>query len=229
MTGGFVAPGLSLRAYQHRRLLRVIVDCAVWFLALYAASLLRLDFDPARLDGFHIAILLPIAWAAQAIMGYYYGLYRGRWINGSFDEVAALGRTVFATTAHPPRHRPALAGRHPAGAGQLGHRRRHPGLPRHGRRPLRGPPDAREPPAPEAGRPPQASDHLRRRRGWRPHDPGHVVGRAEPVRPRRAARRRPGQAQPDDPGRPSHRRPGEAADRRRGVQGPGARDRGPDR
>jgi FlaA1/EpsC-like NDP-sugar epimerase len=98
MTGGFVAPGLSLRAYQHRRLLRVIVDCAVWLVALYAASLLRLDFDPARLDGFHIAILLPIAWIAQAVMGYYYGLYRGRWINGSFDEVAALGRTVFATT-----------------------------------------------------------------------------------------------------------------------------------
>jgi len=98
MTGGFVAPGLSLRAYQHRRLLRVIVDCAVWFLALYAASLLRLDFDLGRLDGFHIAILLPVAWFGQAVIGYYYGLYRGRWINGSFDEVAALGRTVFATT-----------------------------------------------------------------------------------------------------------------------------------
>ncbi len=98
MTGGFVAPGLSLRAYQHRRLLRVIVDCGVWVLALYAASLLRLDFDPARLDGFQIATLLPVAWALQAGMGWYYGLYRGRWINGSFDEVAALGRTVFATT-----------------------------------------------------------------------------------------------------------------------------------
>ena len=98
MTGGFVAPGLSLRAYQHRRLLRVIVDCFVWGLALYAASLLRLDFDPARLNGFQIAVLLPVAWLAQSVMGYYYGLYRGRWINGSFDEVAALGRTVFATT-----------------------------------------------------------------------------------------------------------------------------------
>src|SRR5664279_2765351 len=98
MTGGFVAPGLSLRAYQHRRLLRVLVDCGVWVLALYAASLLRLDFDPARLDGFQIATLLPVAWALQAGMGWYYGLYRGRWINGSFDEVAALGRTVFATT-----------------------------------------------------------------------------------------------------------------------------------
>jgi FlaA1/EpsC-like NDP-sugar epimerase len=98
MTGGFVAPGLSLRAYQHRRLLRIIVDCFVWVVALYAASLLRLDFDPARLNGFQIAVLLPIAWVTQAVMGYYYGLYRGRWINGSFDEVAALGRTVFATT-----------------------------------------------------------------------------------------------------------------------------------
>ncbi|MGZ7016680.1 MAG: polysaccharide biosynthesis protein [Acidimicrobiia bacterium] len=98
MTGGFLAPGLSLRAYQHRRLLRVVVDCFVWCLALYAASLLRLDFDPERLNGFQIAVLLPVAWVVQSIMGYYYGLYRGRWINGSFDEVAALGRTVFATT-----------------------------------------------------------------------------------------------------------------------------------
>jgi FlaA1/EpsC-like NDP-sugar epimerase len=98
MTGGFVAPGLSLRAYQHRRLLRVVVDCGVWSLALYAASLLRLDFDFARVNGFQIAVLLPVAWIIQAIMGYYYGLYRGRWINGSFDEVAALGRTVLATT-----------------------------------------------------------------------------------------------------------------------------------
>jgi hypothetical protein len=50
-------------------------------------------------DGFHIALLLPIAWGGQAALGYYYGLYRGRWINGSFDEVSALGRTAFATTA----------------------------------------------------------------------------------------------------------------------------------
>ncbi|HEY3722154.1 MAG TPA: nucleoside-diphosphate sugar epimerase/dehydratase [Acidimicrobiia bacterium] len=99
MSDGPIAPGLSLRAYQHRRLLRVLVDCGVWVVALYAASLLRLDFDPARLDGFEIAILLPVAWGLQAGLGWYYGLYRGRWINGSFDEVAALGRTVFATTA----------------------------------------------------------------------------------------------------------------------------------
>src|SRR4051812_42851477 len=93
------APAWALRAYQHRRLLRVFVDCAVWLGALYFASLLRLDFNADRLDGFHIAILLPIVWALQAATGYYYGLYRGRWINGSFDEVAALGRTVLATTA----------------------------------------------------------------------------------------------------------------------------------
>ena len=82
-------------------------ECGSW--RCTRASLLRLDFDFDRLDGFHIAILLPIAWVVQAIMGYYYGLYRGRWINGSFEEVAALGRTVFATTAVLSRDRPALA------------------------------------------------------------------------------------------------------------------------
>ncbi len=98
MTSGFAASGMSLRAYQHRRPLRVLIDCVVWCIALYAAALLRLDFDPSRLDGFHIAVLLPVAWGAQAVLGWYYGIYRGRWINGSFDEVAALGRTVLATT-----------------------------------------------------------------------------------------------------------------------------------
>lgn len=93
-----LAPGFAERTYQHRRLLRVFVDCAVWFFALYTASLLRLDFTYDRLDGFQIAILLPVAWALQAITGYYFGLYRGRWVNGSFDEVAALGRTVLSTT-----------------------------------------------------------------------------------------------------------------------------------
>jgi FlaA1/EpsC-like NDP-sugar epimerase len=98
VTGTLAGPGITVRAYQHRKMLRVLVDCAVWFFALYAAALLRLDFDLDRLDGFHIAILLPVAWGGQATIGWYYGLYRGRWVNGSFDEVSALGRTAFATT-----------------------------------------------------------------------------------------------------------------------------------
>ena len=149
----------------------------VWFLALYAASLLRLDFDPGRLDGFHIALLLPVAWAGQAALGWYYGLYRGRWINGSFDEVAALGRTVFAHHRDPPRRRPALArrcGPRPVssviGAGLLAFLAM--GGARYAARQML---ENRR--RQEARRPPQAGDHLRRRRGWRPHDPGDALGR----------------------------------------------------
>jgi FlaA1/EpsC-like NDP-sugar epimerase len=93
-----LAPGFAVRTYQHRRLLRVFTDCALWFFALYAASLLRLDFTFDRLDGFQIALLLPVVWILQVFTGYAFGLYRGRWINGSFDEVAALARTVLSTT-----------------------------------------------------------------------------------------------------------------------------------
>lgn len=81
-----------------KRLLRVAVDCAVWVVALYAAALLRLDLDFSRLGDFDVELLVPAALLLQAGAGYYNGLYRGRWVNGSFEEVAALARTTLVTT-----------------------------------------------------------------------------------------------------------------------------------
>ena len=98
MTSVSVALGAPIRAIHRRRAVRLLADCMVWVVALYAASLLRLDFDANRLEGFKVALLIPIAWVSQGWIGYLYGLYRGRWINGSFDEVAALGRTAVCTT-----------------------------------------------------------------------------------------------------------------------------------
>lgn len=65
---------------------------------MYAAVLLRLDFDMTRVEAFRAATLIPLAWALQFLFGWLFGLYRGFWINGSFDEVAALARTVGAVT-----------------------------------------------------------------------------------------------------------------------------------
>jgi len=77
---------------------RPAVDAAIWLGALYAGALLRLDFNVSRLDGFEVAVLVPFAWAAQWLFGYWSGMYRGRWILGSFDEVAAVVRnTCFVT------------------------------------------------------------------------------------------------------------------------------------
>lgn len=93
----------SMTARTSRRLRSTIVwragiDAAIWLVALYAGALLRLDFDVTRLDGFQIALLVPVAWLSQWAIGYWVGLYRGRWVLGSFDEVAALARTTTLVT-----------------------------------------------------------------------------------------------------------------------------------
>ena len=73
-------------------------DCLVWVVALYFASLLRLDFDISRVDSFNLAILFVPAILLQAATGYWTGLYRGWWVNGSFEEVAALARSTAIST-----------------------------------------------------------------------------------------------------------------------------------
>jgi len=87
---------LSLRT--SKRLSRIAADSAVWILALYSATLLRLDFDPTRLDKFGVTLLVPIVIVLQALIGWWTGLYRGWWVDGSFEEVAALARTALITT-----------------------------------------------------------------------------------------------------------------------------------
>jgi len=81
-----------------RRLLRFAADSLIWVGALYAAVILRLDFDVSRLTEFQVALLVPVAWAGQAGFGYWLGLYRGWWLLGSFEEVAALARVAALTT-----------------------------------------------------------------------------------------------------------------------------------
>ena len=83
---------------RSKRSLRIITDSAAWVFALYAAVLLRLDFDMTRVEAFRVAALIPLAWGLQFLFGWLFGLYRGFWINGSFDEVAALARTIGAVT-----------------------------------------------------------------------------------------------------------------------------------
>lgn len=82
-----------------RRLLRIAADVIVWALALYAAVILSADFDLGRVSGFDVALLIPVAWVAQAGFGYWSGLYRGWWMLGSFEEVAALARVATLTTS----------------------------------------------------------------------------------------------------------------------------------
>ena len=86
------------RLRTSKRLARVSADCLMWVVALYTASLLRLDFDVSRLRSFDLAILFLPAIALQVGTGYWTGLYRGWWVNGSFEEVAALARSTAVST-----------------------------------------------------------------------------------------------------------------------------------
>ena len=83
----------------HRRLINVLGDSAFWILAVVGGVILRFDF---RIPGAYVSgpgTLLPIAIAAQFLVGLTDGLYVGRWSVGSFEEVAALARTVTITAA----------------------------------------------------------------------------------------------------------------------------------
>ncbi len=101
-----LATGVEARATRSRRptlrptgAVRAVVDAVIWLVALYIAVLLRLDFKITRLDGFEVGLLVPVAWVAQWVVGYWVGLYSGRWILGSFDEVPALVRAAVSVTA----------------------------------------------------------------------------------------------------------------------------------
>ena len=87
------------RRRRYRSGVQMAVDGAAWALALYAATLLRYDFQTARLDYGGLFILIPAAVALQAVAGLICGLYTGRARFGSFDEVVSMVRSVVVTAS----------------------------------------------------------------------------------------------------------------------------------
>lgn len=96
VSGVLRAPVEKIRT--SKRLARMSADCLIWIVALYLASLLRLDFNVSRVQSFRLALLFIPAVALQIATGWWTGLYRGWWINGSFEEVAALARATVIST-----------------------------------------------------------------------------------------------------------------------------------
>ena len=91
--------GVSRRAFAPHQLRRLMADCAAWVVALTLASLLRVDFDLSALSiGGQFAII-PVIVVCHLAGAWITGLYAGRSRVGSFDEVAALARSVVITTA----------------------------------------------------------------------------------------------------------------------------------
>jgi FlaA1/EpsC-like NDP-sugar epimerase len=83
----------------HRRFVNVVGDSTAWVAALVLGLLFRYDFNVPGAAVRGVLVLVPLAVTVQFLVGLADGLYVGRWILGSFEEVAALTRTVFVTGA----------------------------------------------------------------------------------------------------------------------------------
>ena len=88
--------GLRLwgRRSTRKRVVQATLDNLAWVVAIVFAEWVRRDLDPQRIHWTGILVMLPVVFVAQALAGRASGLYRGRWIFGSFEEVAAMGRTI---------------------------------------------------------------------------------------------------------------------------------------
>src|SRR3954449_13502477 len=82
-----------------KRLALVIIDDLAWAVGLSLAALERFNVQVDRVHWSGLVILLPFAWVAQLYAGRVAGLYRGRWMLGSFEEVAAVARAALVATA----------------------------------------------------------------------------------------------------------------------------------
>lgn len=88
-----------LRGAMSRFGTQYLVDAAAWFVALFLARLLRVDFNLANIPWVSLLIVATVAVALQFIVGWVFQLYRGRHPYGSFGEVRALAATVITVDA----------------------------------------------------------------------------------------------------------------------------------
>ena len=77
---------------------QVGIDLGAWTVALAMAVVMRFEFVPASVSWAGFSLFLPLVWLAQIDAGLAFGLYVGRWRYGSFEEGAALARSVGVVT-----------------------------------------------------------------------------------------------------------------------------------
>lgn len=73
------------------------LDAACWALAIVSAYLIYYDFSLSITNVLLITVLTLVASSAQLLFGWVASLYRRSFGTGSFDEIRALLKTVFAT------------------------------------------------------------------------------------------------------------------------------------
>jgi FlaA1/EpsC-like NDP-sugar epimerase len=80
------------RSLHGRRVTQAVVDCSIWVIALVGCLALRLGTDAIRM--WRLAPMIPLVIGAQLAAGSVFGLYRGRWVFGSIEEVAAVAESA---------------------------------------------------------------------------------------------------------------------------------------
>ncbi|MEQ8717525.1 MAG: nucleoside-diphosphate sugar epimerase/dehydratase [Acidimicrobiales bacterium] len=85
-------------ADRRRRVFELGVDIVSWTFAVWVALWWRFEFTLGEWPLHRVWGLIGIAVISQVAIGGAFGLYRGRWRFGSFDEAAALLRTVLSAT-----------------------------------------------------------------------------------------------------------------------------------
>jgi FlaA1/EpsC-like NDP-sugar epimerase len=84
---------------KHRGWIQTLIDVSAWVLGLWAAVLLRFEFDLAAWRAPSVFTAIALAAFLQLGAGFAGGLYIGRWRFGSFEEVAAVARASLVVTA----------------------------------------------------------------------------------------------------------------------------------
>ncbi|MEQ1787463.1 MAG: SDR family NAD(P)-dependent oxidoreductase, partial [Acidimicrobiales bacterium] len=81
---------------EHRFAYLAIWDAVSWMIAIALATWIRYDFQASSVDWAGVARAFPLVIGVQLTVGIWQGLYVGRWHLGSFEEIAALLRSVIA-------------------------------------------------------------------------------------------------------------------------------------
>src|SRR5437867_1891746 len=88
---------MAARFAASRLVIQVVTDAAAWSVALVFGTLIRYDLSVSKVYWDGVLAALPLVIMAQLVAGLGFGLYTRRWRVGSFDEAAALARTVGVT------------------------------------------------------------------------------------------------------------------------------------
>lgn len=77
----------------------LILDSLVWTAALWVALWARYDFDLAMIDIEHWLIVAVLAAGVNGVVGCAFGIYRHRFLAGSFEQSVALAMTAAVSAA----------------------------------------------------------------------------------------------------------------------------------